>query len=198
MPPSRPGSADAERIRRRRRGTGWPCGTPQMPRRGVVGRSPGAGGRPGHQSKACAVRCLPKRLGRIGAVHHSHHVTAGQDTLPRSAGTGAYTVVLGGRDHLIPDHQGLPVHRPVQSGTPPPARCRRVTLAGQHRTARCRDDRSANRPDRPRRERPIPAGDCSIVANTELQERELIKFAALSAALADTCAGAAPQTRPRA
>jgi hypothetical protein len=56
----------------------------------------------------------------------------------------------------------------------------------QHRTARCRDDGSANRPDRPPRERPIPAGDCSIVANTELQERELIKLAALSAALADT------------
>lgn len=43
-----------------------------------------------------------------------------------------------------------------------------------------------NRPDGPRRERPIPAGDCSIVANTKLQERELIKLAALSAALADT------------
>ena len=88
IPPSRPGSADAERIRRRRRGTGWPCGTPQMPRRGVVGRSPGAGGRPGHQSEACAVRCLPKRLGRIGAVHHSHHVTAGQARcrVPRGQG----------------------------------------------------------------------------------------------------------------
>ena len=36
------------------------------------------------------------------------------------------------------------------------------------------------------RERPTPAGNCSIVANTELRERELIKLAALSAALADT------------
>ena len=61
--------------------------------------------------------------------------------------------------------------RPARPSTPRPARCRRVTSAAQQRTARCRDDGSANRPDRPRRERPLPAGDCSIVANTKLQER---------------------------
>jgi flavin-binding protein dodecin len=35
---------------------------------------------PGHQIKACAVRCFTET---IGAVHHSHHVPAGQDTVGR-------------------------------------------------------------------------------------------------------------------
>jgi|SRR5664279_605492 len=39
---------------------------------------------------------------------------------------------------------------------PRPARCRRHTSAAQHQTARCRDDRSANRPDRLRPEQPTP------------------------------------------
>jgi len=39
---------------------------------------------------------------------------------------------------------------------PRKARCRRHTSAAQHQTARCRDDRSANRPDRLRPEQPKP------------------------------------------
>ena len=79
--------------------------------------------------------------------------------VPIEGGQGIHGVVLGRRDHLVPDHQGLAVHRPVQLGMPRPLPTE--TSAGRHRTARFGDGWSTNRPDRPRPEETRQAGGCS-------------------------------------
>ena len=69
---------------------------------------------------------IPARQVRTGhrptQRHRPHH-------LPIARGQGVHGVVLGGRDHQVPDHQGLPEHRPVQLGPPPHAQ---RTADGRH------------------------------------------------------------------
>jgi len=74
----------------------------------VVGRSPG-------DPKRIDIAARQVRTGhRLTQRHRPHH-------LPIARGQRKHGVVLGGRDHQVPDHQGLPVHRPVQLGPPPQA-----------------------------------------------------------------------------